>query len=246
MWQQQGGEAGRDQRADRPATLHQAVDEAAAADQPRIVRGGIDLGQVGGVDPLLRIAQAGHRTHQHQRHLAHAGAQRGQCRAQGRAADGDDDAAAATDPVHQRADGEGDDGPAQGYPGGEFGLLGFAPVEVPTHHRQQGAEQDEVVDGEHPGEEGDPGGVADISGRQRLRFPGSRGGFRVERAGGREGHGPVPVGWALSAGAAGAAGSRRRSRPWWRSAPRRDPGYARSGVRASAAPAAAPRHRGGW
>jgi hypothetical protein len=78
--------------------------------------------------------------------------------------DGDQDALAPADPVDDRADPEGHEcGPCR-HPGIDPRGLGRAPAEVCGQHRQEVAEQDEVIDSEGPGEEANPGGQPDVFG----------------------------------------------------------------------------------
>ncbi|RMO75941.1 hypothetical protein ALQ35_05753 [Pseudomonas fluorescens] len=172
--QQQRGQPGGDQRTDRPAALHQAVDKATALGQARIFRGTIQLAQVRGVDGFLGIPQATQRTDQNQRRLAPRPANRGQCRAQRGTGHGENNAFAPAQLIDDRANRKGDHRRAHRHPGRDFSLLHFTPAKVPADLRQQGAEQDEVIHRKHPGEKRDPGGKAHFPGRQLPGFPASQ------------------------------------------------------------------------
>ena len=222
---QQGHQHGREHGAHGPAALHQRVDEAAPPQRGRVgIDQGEQLAQVGGVDALLCIAQARQRAHHDQQHEAqarrqadHPAGQRRQARAQRGARHGDDDALAPPQPVGNGADGKGHDHRAQRHPGVQPRLLLGAPLEVLAQLRQQGAEEDEVVDGKDPGEKADPGGVADLPARHGGRGPGGIGPGRGRMAGawGVGGNGGGIHGVLAEVGcginAAGGAGSRRRS-----------------------------------
>ncbi|RMS18415.1 hypothetical protein ALP75_205604 [Pseudomonas syringae pv. actinidiae] len=133
--QQHGGQPCRNQRTDRPATLHQAVDEATTLGQTRVVGRGVDFAQVGRVDRFFGITQTAQRTNQDQRRLAPRSANGRERRTDCRTAHSENDTHAPSQAIYQRTDGQCHHRRADSDPSRDFGLFDLTPAKMPTDFR---------------------------------------------------------------------------------------------------------------
>lgn len=169
--QQNRGEPGRDQRADRPAALHEAEEKALAAVHARIVEGRVHLVQISCIDGLLGVAQSCEGTHEHQHGLPRITRRRRESGAERGARNRRDHPGAPPEAVDDRANEKRHDRRTDCHQRRDLRLLRLVPLIVKTDLGQQRTEQDEVIHGEYPGEEGRPACPAHVAGIDGWRRP---------------------------------------------------------------------------